>query len=664
VRVTRTTIAKQRRAQEVRVSEKDEFFFFFFFLHNLPVLFSSGISRAFLISRFSHFVFAILLFFLSRRRRASNMQLLFLAIMLLLFSIGRGARYTQSFNTTTVSNGTTMAMLSDGARVDGSAVVANGELVLTVIGVMSQVGRFFIPPVANSSLGWTATFTLKLNSSWLPADGVGLVWGNTDAFVEPIVVQGNMGGNIGGNANYHFVAWIGMRSDNPGFFVVNSTGVHSAGASQAVVTLPFKGTVSATVFVAWNPQRGATFRSTGFATNVNFSDIPVVHRGNDAHSWVFIGETGELDEFAAIDDIVIDAPCGECQRDGKVCIWNAGGQFTCSISTPAPTLKPSPAATPAVPTTTASMCPIGTPCVSTSASSCVNDSSATTFGGGVCIIDGQCDLHNVHICNGLDFGTGYYDGQGVFACPDTENSLPCRCFLATNPYPCSASYNGSILTCFDSPRRLVGGACPTHICTLVAPTPATSASPTLVPTPSPVTALPTLAPTTVSNSDDGNETASGGHSSLIDEDAGDVDSKSPTMFDRNTTAGIIAGGVVGALLLLIAVSALAVYMTRKYTHQVRTDAVTTTANNDTAVCATQIDDNGDDSNGEGPVYAPIEEPRQSTMDIPLPSVVRDMYVALPPESSQYANRPPLRTSEHAPQYDALARHEIDGNERV
>lgn len=343
---------------------------------------------------------------------------------------------------------------------------------------MGQEGRFFIPPVANSSLGWTASFTLKLSS------GVGLVWGNTGTFVDPIVVQGSRGGNIGGNANYRFMAWLidtygTLVSGRLGFFIVNSTGVRTASASQSVSTLPTSQAVSATVFAAWNPQRGATFRSTGFATNVNFSDIHVVHSGNDAHSWMFIGETGELAEFAAIDDVVIEAPCGDCERDGNVCIWNAGGQFTCNVSTPAPTLKPSPAPTPAV--------------------------------------------------------------------------------------------------------------------------------------------------------------------------------AAPTMIDWSTAAGLIAGGVVGALLLLTAVSAFAVYMTRKYHHQARTDAVTATT---TAV--TQIEDNGDDSNGEGPVYAPIEEPRQSTMDIPLPSVVRDMYVALPPESSQYANRPPLRTSEHTAHYDVLARHEIEG----
>jgi hypothetical protein len=242
------------------------------------------------------------------------MQALFLLAILLLFGIGRGARYAQSFNTTTVSNGTTMATLSDGARVDGSAVVANGELVLTVLGVMSQHGRFYVPLLAGSSLGWSASFNLRLVSSSSGADGVALVWGNTDAFVDPVVLHGSTAGNIGGSANYRFVAWlvdtygtVGAQ-DSPGFFVVNSTGARTSAASRSVTTLGLSRTVSATVYAAWNPQRGATFRTTGFSTNANFTDVPIVHVGNDAHSWMFIGDTGSVAEFAAIDDIVIEAP--------------------------------------------------------------------------------------------------------------------------------------------------------------------------------------------------------------------------------------------------------------------------------------------------------------------------------------------------------------------
>jgi hypothetical protein len=281
-----------------------------------------------------------------------SMQMLVLCLGLTLFgTLGtHGAQFLQSFDSGMVVNGTANAVLSDGARVDGSAVVANGTLVLTTK-AMVQTGRLFVPALANSSLGWTASFSLQLNGTSQPGDGVGLVWGNTEAFAfaAPIVVQGSMGGNIGNKPANRFLAWIIdtyglLMTDSPGFFVVNSTGVRTAAASFKVTTLPASRSVSATVFAAWNPQRGATLRTTGFSTNVNFSDIPMVHTGNDTHSWMFVGETGELFEFAAIDNIVIDAPCGECERAGKSCVWNQGAQFDCIAPTIAPTPKPTPSA--------------------------------------------------------------------------------------------------------------------------------------------------------------------------------------------------------------------------------------------------------------------------------------------------------------------------------
>jgi hypothetical protein len=266
-----------------------------------------------------------------------------LCLILLALVGARGARYSQAFDTPMVTNGTAMATLSDGARVDGSAVVANGELVLSVTGKMSQHGRFFVPALANSSLGWTASFSLRLTSSSSGADGVALVWGNTEAFVDPVVLYGSTAGNIGGNSSYRFMAWLidtyGTLggADSPGFYVVNSTGVRTTAASRAVTTLPTSRTVTATVTIGWNPQRGATFQTTGFATNANFVDLPFVHNASDAHSWMFIGDTGAVAELAAIDNIVIDAPCGECRSADNACVWNSGAQFVCATPAPFPT---------------------------------------------------------------------------------------------------------------------------------------------------------------------------------------------------------------------------------------------------------------------------------------------------------------------------------------
>jgi hypothetical protein len=320
------TVAKRRDGPG---REKDDFYF-------LSVFLASRLLSAFaLCTSYSHHF--------SITARSVNGGMLWL-ILLAAVLVARGAKYSQAFDAATVANGTAMTTLSDGARVDGSAVVANAEL-----GVMSQHGRFFVPTLANSSLGWTASFSLRLTSSSTGADGVALVWGNTDSVVDAVVLHGSTAGNIGGNASYVFMAWLVDTfgtlggADSPGFFVVNSTGVRTASASRAVTTLPASGTVSATVFVAWNPLRGATFQTTGFGTNANFVDIPFVHSGSDAHSWMFIGDTGSIAELAAIDNVVIDAPCGECRSAGNACLWNLGGQFECAAPTTTPPPTPAPA---------------------------------------------------------------------------------------------------------------------------------------------------------------------------------------------------------------------------------------------------------------------------------------------------------------------------------
>jgi hypothetical protein len=238
---------------------------------------------------------------------------------LCLFFFGADAAlYRQSFDADKVTNGTRNTILRDGACINGGAVVVNGTLVMGGLD-----SGFHAPALSGSSLGWSVSYSARLIGGATPSDGAWLLWGNAFNITTNHAFNG-----LTNNPNFSFLAWLIDLFANPngtdaGFFVVARSGVRTA--SLAAETLPPNQEVNANVFVAWNQEHGATFRTTGFATNVNFTDVPIEHVGNDSHTWSFA--TRNIIRFAAIDNIVVDAPCGDCQAGGAECVWHTGGQF-------------------------------------------------------------------------------------------------------------------------------------------------------------------------------------------------------------------------------------------------------------------------------------------------------------------------------------------------
>ena len=86
------------------------------------------------------------------------------------------ATYTQDFN---FPDGT--FDLGDGSMLNGTAQIVGERLQLSVDGGASGFGSFGIPAIADSSLGWTATFDVEIFDSPagnVPADGFSLNYGN------------------------------------------------------------------------------------------------------------------------------------------------------------------------------------------------------------------------------------------------------------------------------------------------------------------------------------------------------------------------------------------------------------------------------------------------------------------------------------------------------
>jgi hypothetical protein len=246
-------------------------------------------------------------------------------IFLVWLAVGvSAALYRQAFDADVVTNGTRNSLLTDGAHVSGSAVVNGSELTSVL---RTEEGGFHVPGLNGSSLGWSATIELRMIGGSRPADGVWLLWGNAFNITTNHVFSG-----LAGNDSFSFLVWMIDTFTNPngtaaGFFIANRT----AGRMATMVseTLLPNQEVNASIFVAWNQEHGATFRTSGFFADANMTDIAVEHNASDSHSWSIAARGNTM--FVVIDNIVIDAPCGDCQAGGGECVWHAGGQFECRL---------------------------------------------------------------------------------------------------------------------------------------------------------------------------------------------------------------------------------------------------------------------------------------------------------------------------------------------
>jgi hypothetical protein len=393
----------------------------------------------------------------------------------LLPSFCSGARYSQSFNSSAVANGSANGLLSDGGRITGSAIPQDGELLLTPATAW-QKGSFIVPALNGSSLGWTASLKVRFRTytnATPPADGLWLRWGNNTFHSA----------NKSVTMSPVFVWWISTY-DRAGFSVATPNVTIAYKAATVIKRID---TSNATVFASWNPENGLTLQTNGFAVDARIADVrvplPAPTEQLDSLTWSIESWNGYYFEEVAIDDVVISTPCADCKADGKVCKWGYAGLFSC------------------LPVSSTLLCPNASRCHCSSNESCSTASTLSSLGVATCLPTGACDHSGSYQCGSGSFGVGYYGPGGIFQCPDTNN-LPCWCNAYGNApfYPCFANVNNARLRCDDNPRRLTGGECPVHVCLPTpAPTPAPSPQPTPLPTPLPTpqpTPLPTPVPPT------------------------------------------------------------------------------------------------------------------------------------------------------------------------
>jgi len=224
------------------------------------------------------------------------------------------ASYLQNFDgfangTTDLGDGSVIGShFDDAGNGVARASVQGGELRITEDNVNSQRASFRIPAVANSSLGWSATFDFTMADAAgdnAPADGFSFNYGNILPLTETRAGEnghGNAEGGMGGNVIAFTVdTWqIGNAVNPPGVGILGTTDP----ARTNGITLADGGSINGTATISWNPTT-TSYSTTGLDTNADFTDIPHTFAGDDTYGFSFSARTGGANEEFRIDNLVI-----------------------------------------------------------------------------------------------------------------------------------------------------------------------------------------------------------------------------------------------------------------------------------------------------------------------------------------------------------------------
>ncbi|NJM39031.1 MAG: PEP-CTERM sorting domain-containing protein [Akkermansiaceae bacterium] len=245
-------------------------------------------------------------------------NLLSLSILVTLtfpFSTHAASSYMQNFNgyandTTDLSDGTVIASDS------GSASIQNNALRLSFYEQSGEIGNFRIPGLSGSAAGWTASFTVSLSSPDAPADGFSFSWGSGIPLLIPVndpdeISVGGSEEGWGVEVDHLYFSFDPLdNGDNEwGLAIGGADGLNTytfanmpgqlAGAEQ---------NINAEVFISWDPIHGASFRTTGFNTNIDVSNIltPGITAA-DSNVFAFASRTGALTQTLLIDNLNIQS---------------------------------------------------------------------------------------------------------------------------------------------------------------------------------------------------------------------------------------------------------------------------------------------------------------------------------------------------------------------
>lgn len=227
------------------------------------------------------------------------------------------ATYSQDFTaadgTTDLGDGTTIA------STDGTNSVQGNALRMTEVGTFSTRSSFRIPPLADSSKGFTATIDFTLDHTGgpnTPADGFTFDYGAIppyDAAADPASPQGNGQAEEGWGAVDHIAfevdTWFvdDQVNQDPGPGISSNVGgTRTQLAHTRGTVVPTGESRSGTATMTWDPVNGATFTTTGMDTNADYVNVAVPgFVGDDSYGFGISTRTGGHSETLIIDNVSI-----------------------------------------------------------------------------------------------------------------------------------------------------------------------------------------------------------------------------------------------------------------------------------------------------------------------------------------------------------------------
>jgi len=219
--------------------------------------------------------------------------------MILTTGFASAATYSQNWDA--FPDGTTA--FGDGTNLqsnDGAAQVRNNTLRLTDVSAQGTISTFGIPPLLNSSLGWTSTFDVTLISGNPSADGFSFNYG-------PALLSNGSGGEegFGVGLSVEFDTFDNGFLENGYNVAVN--GVDVPGGSFSANILPSNSTVNANISITYDPINGVTLTvDTGTGPTAIFTNLATPgFSALDTYDFAFGSRTGTFTETIALDNLVI-----------------------------------------------------------------------------------------------------------------------------------------------------------------------------------------------------------------------------------------------------------------------------------------------------------------------------------------------------------------------
>ncbi|MFT7172207.1 MAG: hypothetical protein ACI9NQ_000416 [Paracoccaceae bacterium] len=219
--------------------------------------------------------------------------------------------YVQNFDG--FADGTTV--LGDGSMMNGTASIQGGQLELTRDGVAGGGASFAIPALAESSLGWSATFDVSISDSVgdnEPADGFSLNYGNAALTEIGSAEEGMAGaGDVTENISFEVDTWMNLDAEQ-GVNIAEKVGGADTNLSFTNGPILTDGTtVSGEVVISFHPVNGLSFTTTGLLTNADFLNVPTTFDGDDAYTFVFSARVGGANQTVLIDNFTIETGSGD-----------------------------------------------------------------------------------------------------------------------------------------------------------------------------------------------------------------------------------------------------------------------------------------------------------------------------------------------------------------